>query len=336
MKTRIAWASLLWLLPAFLMGQDFILTGRIMNYQTKKGVPNITVKVVGYNQTTTDDEGVFRIAIPAKLTRVKLEVAGGYKPLLEGEMPVPKSSDEILQVLVEKLVSENDRLQREVDRLSRQNRLKVQQIQALKSTIEDSISVYRQRLAAKSQDATIERDSLVQLVERLTAKLESNYILANKRETYQNVSTNLLTYLTKLKDLRDWLKHVDDVLVNQKAADNFNKTLEAYSAARDELFVQQADYLDQVQKYWTDESLTTDLKRICDLALKDIHDQHILPLNDTILKSVGEFYTGKKARLTAKKEVKKQAETTLANLLLPIRELEQEINTFNAILSKIQ
>lgn len=325
-------------LPSFSFAQDFILTGRILDQQSQKGVPNLVVQAIGYSQGRTDSEGIFRIALPKKVDNVKIEISSGYKILshLGGNVPVPRSSDVMVEMLVQKLASENDQLQKEVDRLKRQNRLKSQQIETLQATIEDSLKLYRKRFSTQHKNANAERDSLLQLVERLTARLETNFLLANKREAYQNISTDLLTFVTRLKDLRDWLSHADDALLNEQALKNFNKVLDAYSKARDQLFVKQADYQDQVEKYWTEETLPADLQKICDLALKSIHDPFILPLNDSLLKPIGEFYTGKKARLTAKKEVKKQSEQTTAALLLPIRNLEQDINTFNTILSKLK
>lgn len=329
---------LFYLPPFFLSAQDFILKGRIIDQQSQKGVPNLVVQIVGYSQGRTDSEGIFRIAIPKKVDNVKIEVSNNYKILshLSGNVPVPRSSDVLVEMLVQKLASENDQLQKEVERLKRQNRLKTKQIESLQSTIEDSLKIYRKRVSSQNKNTNAERDSLIQLVERLTTKLESNFLLVNKREAYQNISTDLLTYLTRLKDLRDWIAHADDVLLSEQAMNNFNKVIENYNQARDQLFIKQADYTDQIQKYWTDETLPTDLQKIYDLALKSIHDQHILTLKDTLLKSIGEFYTGKKARLVAKKEVKKQADTTTGNLLLPIRDLEQQVNTFNTILSKIK
>ncbi|MFN7115575.1 MAG: coiled-coil domain-containing protein [Saprospiraceae bacterium] len=329
---------LCWLISGYAAAQEFILTGRIIDQQSQKGVPNLVVQAIGYSQGRTDSEGIFRIAIPKNLDNIKIEVSNSYKILshLGGNVPVPRSSNVMVEMLVQKLAGENDQLQKEVDRLKRQNRLKTQQIETLQATIEDSLKIYRKRLATQNKSVNAERDSLIQLVERLTEKLESNFVLANKREAYQNISTDLLTYVTRLKDLRDWLGHVDDVLLNQQAMTNFNKVLEAYSQARDQLFVKQADYQDQLQKYWTDETLATDLQKICDLALKSIHDQHILPLNNTLLQPIGDFYNGKKARLVVKKEITKQADTTTGNLLLPIRNLEQEVNTFNTILSKMK
>lgn len=325
------------LLVCSVQAQDFILTGRIVDQQTQKGVPNLVVQVVGYSQGRTDNEGIFRIAIPKKLDQVKIEVSNGWKIVssLNGTIPVPRSSDAMVEMLVQKLISENDQLQKEVDRLKRQNRLKSQQIEVLQTTIEDSLKIYRKRFTVQNKNTNAERDSLVQLVERLTERLEQNFILNNKRETYKNLSTDLLTYVTRLKDLRDWLAHADDVLLSEQAMNNFNKVIQSYNEARDNLFTKQADYTDQIQKYWEDATLTADLQKIYHLALQDIHDQHILSLKDTMLKSIAEFYTGKKARLVAKKEVKKQADTTTGNLLLPIRDLEQQIQTFNALLSKL-
>lgn len=328
----------IWLLPNLLLAQDFVLKGRVIDEQSQKGVPNLVVQIVGYSQGRTDNEGIFRIAIPKKVDNVKVEISNGWKIIshLGGNMPVPRSSDVMVEMLVQKLASENDQLQKEVARLEKQNRLKTKQIESLKTTIEDSLKVYRKRVANKNKGTNAERDSLVQLVERLTARLEANFLLVNKRETYKNISTDLLTYVTHLKDLRDWLSHADDALLNEQALNSFNKTINIYNQSRDSLFIKQADYTDQVQKYWEEETLRADLQKICDLALKDIHDQHILTLKDNLLKSMSEFYTGKKARLVAKKEVKKQAQATTAALLLPIRNLEQQVNTFNAILSKLK
>ncbi|MBK7872487.1 MAG: hypothetical protein IPJ74_18320 [Saprospiraceae bacterium] len=333
MKRFMAWASLFFILPMLSSGQEFILTGRILDVKTQKGVSNITVKVVGYSQGQTDDEGVFRIAIPNKLTTVKLEVAGGYKSLLNSEIPVPKSSDAMIQMLVEKLANENDLLQKEVARLKTQNKLKSDQIKELQSAVEDSLRFYKGKMEKLHLNNNAERDSLLRLVEQLTNSIEGDYVLKNKRESYQHISTDLLTYVTRLKDLRDWIAHAEDVLLNQKASENFNKTLELYSQARDDLFVKQADYQDQVQKYWEKEVLTNDLKQLFDLALGDIHDTTILPLKDSLLAPIGDFYTGKISRLSAQKKVKKQATATNGQLLLPIKELERRVTAFNQALS---
>lgn len=333
MKHFIAWVSLLFASPMLSLAQDFILTGRILDVKTQKGVSNITVKVVGYSQGQTDDEGVFRIAIPNKLTTVKLEVAGGYKSLLNSEIPVPKSSDAMIQMLVEKLANENDLLQKEVARLKTQNKLKSDQIKSLQTAVEDSLRTYQKKIEKLRLSNSAERDSLLRLVAQLTDAIEGDYVLKNKRESYQSISTNLLTYVTRLKDLRDWLTHAEDVLLSQQAMNNFNKILQAYNESRDILFTKQADYKDQVQKYWEKEVLSDDLQELFDFALKDIHDTVILPLNDSLLKPIGDFYTGKMSRLAAQKKVKKQATATNGQLLLPIKELERRVTEFNQALS---
>lgn len=336
MKSFITFLSLVLLLPTLLAGQDFILTGRILDVKTQKGVPNIMVKVVGYSQGQTDDEGVFRIAIPGKLTKVKLEVANGYKSLLDSEIPVPKSSDAMVQMLVEKLVSENDLLQKEVARLKTQNKLKSEQIKALQTAVEDSLRFYRKKVENQHLNSSAERDSLLNLVETLSRKIENDFVLKNKRESYQLISNDLLNYVTRLKDLRDWLVHVEDVLLNPKALENFNRALELYNQSRDQLFVQQADYQDQIRKYWENEVLTNDLQQVLDLALKDIHDTAILPLKDSLLKPIGDFYNSKISRLAAQKKVKKQATATTGQLLLPIKELERRVADFNQALSNLK
>jgi hypothetical protein len=339
-KTTMLFVTLaiLIFLPALLSAQDFLLTGRIIDQASQKGVPNLTIQIVGYNQGRTDSEGIFRIAIPKKLEQVKIEIAGGWKITshLGGNTPVPRSSSTMVEMLVQKLADENEALRAEIARLKRQNKLKANQVENLQAGVQDSLKIYRQRLVKQRLSAAAERDSLIKIVERLTLSFEEDYLLKNKREAYQNISTDLLTYLTRLKDLRDWLTHAEDVLLNPKSAEYFNRTLESYNQARDQLFVKQADYQDQLQKYWTDETRATDLQKICDLALKAIHDRHILTLNDTLLKSMRDFANGKKARLTAKKEIKQQAAETTGNLLLPIRDLEQQVNTFNTLLSKLK
>lgn len=326
------------ILPAFLQAQDFILKGRVIDQQSQKGVPNLTIQIVGYSQGRTDSEGIFRIAIPKKVDNVKIEIAGGWKITshLGGNTPVPRSSESVVEMLVQKLADENEALRNEIARLKRQNKLKANQVDNLQSSVQDSLKIYKQRLVKQRLSASAERDSLIKIVERLTNSFEGDYLIKNKRESYQNISTHLLRYVTHLKDLRDWLAHADDVLLSEQAMNNFNKTITIYNQSRDSLFIHQADYTDQLEKYWTDQTLVTDLQSICDLALKDIHDQHILSLKDTMLKPIGDFYTGKKARLAAKKEVKKQAQATTVQLLLPIRKLEEEITTFNKILSKVQ
>ncbi len=314
--------------------RSLVFSGRIVDESSARGVPGVLVRIVGQGEDVTDDDGIFRIALRPGTAEVQLTLPVGWAVQYPrgGRAPVPASGDVQVDIEVKRLQAENQLLRQELDRLRREGRLRDAQLDSLRRAVEDSITTFENRAA---RAAGLYRDSLRRTeaeaaalraeVQKLTQELEQVFIRRNKAETYGLISTELLAYVDRLKDVRDLLPGVRDAFLHPRAAEQFNATLQRYNTARNTLHDNHESRLGSVKLYWRDEPLADDLEEVYDLALEQIHRRLVLPMNDEIIGQMQAAATGRKARVSATKKARKAADRAHAALAYPIEDLEKKI-----------
>ncbi len=331
---------LLWLLiPVLVAAQDAVIfSGRIVDAATGAGVPGMRVRILGQGEGVTDDDGLFRIPIKKGTVEVKLELSSEWTVQYprEGKALVPMSSQARIDFEVKRLRSENAMLLQEVARLKKEGKLKSTQIDSLQRVVENAVGRFQDELA---RTAGVYRDSLRRSTEEtaqlrlkiteLTNRLEKDFIRRNKAEAVALISSELLTYLDRLKDLRDFLPQIRDVFLDNRASENFNTTVSRYNAARGPINDNREGRLASARLYWQDPLTADELEEAYTLILNGIHSRIILPLNNEVVENIRAAATGRMPRVAASKKAKDAADEAFKTLDYPIKELEQKIGEVN-------
>ena len=341
MKAILFSSLVLWCAGTF--AQEVTFRGRIVHMETGECLKGVKVSAPGASEAITDDEGFFVMTLPAGTREVQIEMPSGWAVEYprQGKTPVPRSSEASIEFLVKQLQSENAALKAEVKRLTREGKVKEEQIDSLRAIIQDTIQAFERRLAEQlgsvsdsmelvaAQKAAFERQ-----VKELTAKLEAGYLKRNKEEVYEGLSRELNVYLDKLKDLRDLLKpsFMRTVTLSPESLKELGEKIEAYNLARTALYEAHENRLHQVDLYWEREMLTYQLREVYDLALQRIHQEIILPLNDGPIEAVRDAALGQGPRMTAQSRATKAAREALNALEIPIQELEEKIESVHVVL----
>jgi hypothetical protein len=306
---------------------EVIFTGRIVDNDSGAGVSNIPVQITGFGEARTQDDGLFKIAIPDGLSQVEVGLPEEWSIIypVQGRVAVPRDASFTTEIIVKEKFSRLDQLKREVARLRQEKKLSEFQIDSLEQVVKDSMNFYRARLRTLELDRAAERDSIDARIAILTAKIENSVIERKQEQLIKALCQDLNRYLYRLKDFRDWMFHVEDVFLREGAMDQYNKMLNNYSSSWDSLYVNRMNYIDQVRRYWENNALPRETEEVMGLALEDIHEKIILPANESVNGEIADFVTGKSSRLGAQKRAKKSANGLVVDLKLPISTLERYI-----------
>lgn len=142
---------------------------------------------------------------------------------------------------------------------------------------------------------------------------------------YAGVSAGMLFYVDKLKDLRDVLPRASDAFIDNRIAENFEKTIANYNAARDSLFKHHAGNVELVRALWG-EHAAENLAVAYDKCLVATHQEVVLPLNTSLLELFRANRAGEIRPAAARKKAKKTANETFAKLNAALPYLEADVN----------
>ncbi len=337
--------------------------------QQFKSVSGFPMQVEHYGYLETDNNGQFSIKIPYKSNEIKIEVSNSsyqiMRPpdgsvLLQGNLE-PNTALQLKIIVLSNASNEAFRKRMDVLNdnivvLENRNSFTRKQLHELRQTMTDTILHYEeQRLAMDRAISQLEgqlassgaanqalEDSLqsyrqmtnqlagevTELQQKLLVALEERY---NKQKAYfDEIDYNFATYLSRLKDFRDWLKRVRYCFRNVEAAGRFASTISAYSEIYEKLNGEKENHIHAVGHYWPDTTLTDQTAMLYDHVLEQIHKGQMLPLNDTVIKALSDYAAGGKPR--AKKAVK-AAGQVLEKLNPQIEQLEQDIARYHTALS---
>lgn len=287
------------------------------------GLAGIEIYVRNYGSFKTVDGGHFTFKIPRNL-EPKIEIIpSSYKVLrpLDGKLPVDplKYTIEIYVVsgsLDSLTAFQLRQLDDEIAKLNKENKLTKSQIAKMDRQLLDTVLFFRNKqqglqkqvssldqqlkqAAAKNQklsdslrwyssQLTTLQDSLTLLMNQLTIALEKKYL--QQKETFDRFSAELLDYVSKLKDLHNWMSHVSDGFKNNGALVEFNKVCLSYSKARDALYNNHQSHLAAIKHYWENPAVDADAQQVFEVIFKEIHDPIVLGIiNPEIIKPYQDY-----------------------------------------------
>jgi archaellum component FlaC len=322
MKTRLI--PLFFSLPLALHTQPSVFNGRIVDERSQRGVANLAVRALGYGEDRTNDDGIFRVTLPAGVNEVQIILPPGWNILFprEGRALVPRSNA-LVVFSVKSNREEDEMIRRQMERLKHAGKLKDVQIDSLQTQLRRAAETYQEQL--NSREA--EMEALRHRLQSVADSLERLFLARNRIETYDELSRDLLAFSDKLKDVHDQLGGVRDAFLHPEAMRGFNAAVERYNQAREILLEQHKGYVEKVGWYWNNAHLAAQVETLCDFALHTIHRQAVLPLQSTVVEPMREYATGRKSRLAVQGKAGREAQKTRAALTPLIQMLDEKIES---------
>ena len=248
----------------------------------------------------------------------------------------------------------------QTEKLKQDGLLQQNQLTALKAALEDTVAAWENRHNLVLKELTVtntlidrklgKTDSLVaentrlkiqiaQLTKQLQQYIEqqqNEYIFQNQETAYAQTFKEFDVYLDRLKTTQQALIRVKDAFLNPEAAKNFNQTIAKYNTARDSLIQNQSQRLSQNRLFWKDPVKELLLQSLYKSAIEGIHEQHILPLNQTVMAPMKAAALGEMPRIKASKQASKAAAITYNQLQHPIATLSADIKTVSLQLKPVR
>jgi len=174
----------------------------------------------------------------------------------------------------------------------------------------------------------IQNGKLNKRVDELTEELF--YALAEKykrqQKYYKEFSKELQDYLVKVKDLRDWLKHMDDYFLNPQAQEDFFHVVSEYEKTWLIINNKHASYEKAVDQEWDNKFALKNLQNTFRYILDDIHKNTFLgTFNDNVYRTLQDWATRKTRKGKAEKLVAKGSPIALQDFNIKINQLEKMI-----------
>ena len=313
--------------------------------------PHAEVMISDIGKVKTNELGEFFFNYPVggegEDPVVAIEVLSEAHQLLQpvdGAVSINASENKVkLDFLVVDMSKEDEEFQKRIQnlesrvkRLQRDNSLTVRQVNSLNKTLLDTILHFEanrielenqvQSYAQLSESQTDEiralnsqisrlEEQVDQLTMELEGALEERYLRQN--EYFKNISQGFLSYLRKAKDLRDHLPYISTYYNSPSGFDNYGQDIVKYNEVWENLDDNRFNYLEGVEKYWNNPTLTSELEKLYEFLLKGIHQSQVLR---TVNDINAELHKQKP------KKAQKIASNSHENLAVNIRTLERQIN----------
>lgn len=337
---------------------DIHLTISEKSGQQVSALPNATLKIAEVGEVKTDAKGNFDFTYPVRNEvdpeiRIAL-VSDEHKMLkpVDGSIALDPSREEMyIEFLVVNMESETPAfkkriasLEKRIKGLKSKNNLTTRQLNALNSTLLDTILFYEaNRQMLESQIAEFEQltddqqseisdlrskisgleNQVDQLTTDLEAALEEKYLRQN--EYYKNITGSLLAYLRKAKDIRDHLPFISTYFSSPSAYDNYNKDIKSYNTLWEEFDNGRMSYIEGVTHHWENKALANRVEDVFDFLVKSIHQNQMLP----VVRDINTELHKQKP-----KKAQKIASGSHADMSTNIGALEKQINRVMLLLRK--
>ena len=346
----------------FLFGAQFSLQGQFIELRGKvvevtdgraKGVPNVTVKVIGESVDVTKVDGSFKLNIPSGKESVTIILENSPHPMIDpyaGRVNVPPPGDLQIRVCAaenEKLRTKLGELNTRIGQLERQRQLSSRQIEQMHRTLLDTILFYETQvinltqalgekdaqLAEKKQEIIDLERKVASLEQQLFKALEEKYL--RQQQTYKAVAEGLNAYRSRLKDVQRELARVSDCFLHPQGCDNLYAAVRKYSDARNAIDETHNANVEAVGHYWESRSLPSQLEETYGYILKSIHEPVMLgTVNGQVLDPIKDYANKQKGRMAAKKEAERGAADAMQSLGPMVMELDVKIDAILRSLSE--
>jgi hypothetical protein len=318
---------------------EVVFMGRVVDAE-QKSVKGARVILVGLSEARTDDDGLFRVSLPASVVEVQVELER-YEVVYprSGRAPVPRSAATPVVFEVKKMQGgEQERLVRQlrenVRKLENDKRFKENEIARLEKNMQDSIRTYQKLFDENGGRNSRLMDSLERKVQQLLASQEAALIKQKKEQLYGQITRTMLSFLDKAKNLRDALARIDDVFLSDAARIDFEKQVTAYNITRDSLYSLDKGFAESVRLFWNSDEADAKMAVIHELSIVQIHEGIMLPLNGSVINPVRDAATGQASRVAASKKARKGSRKALEQLAFPLLNLQLRIDELMGILAR--
>lgn len=271
------------------------------------------------------------------------------KPLDGAIMVDPTREEMFIEFVVVNMAEENPEfkkrvndLEKKISRLQYKNQLTKQQLSQLHATLLDTIFYFegikselkaelasaqqvnqeqqqenaeQRRMIEEQQNRIQDLESQVdQLTADLTEALEARYLRQN--EYFKNISSNLMAYLRKSKDLKDHLPNIK-TYYRSGSLKGLERDINLYNEVYSTLDDKHLSYLEGVGHYWENPPIRKELEGVFDLVIKGLHLNQVFPTLNDVLLQLHKEKPGKAQKI---------ASAAYDNLTININDLEQKVN----------
>ncbi len=301
-----------------------VLRIQVVDVDTRRGLSRISVSLVGLGGGVTNSDGVVRIPIPDGVSEIELQAPAGFEVL---DPPGPKQPVPANEEVVIKFYIQAGRL----DQLNAQLRQLTQE----RSQLQNELTTIRDRQDSLQQAAdrlVMDRDSLATLQRRQQDRLQrledslqlvQSDIRSVKLEVYRDISENYQEYLNAVLNFREVLKNVRHAFTNPQELNLFNSYVENLNETRDALHEKHLGYLQTVGAYWQANE-RIELEQLYDLALEEVYDEVILPLNELLVAQLRAAWNKETPRIVAQRRAKKPTKEALRQLETRLEALQRQ------------
>lgn len=311
---------------------------------------NAKLAIKDWGEAFTDDQGRYNFKYTvSKNGDPGLSIAllsGDHKLLkpLDGAIEVDTSREEVsIELLVVNMAEESEAfkkrvadLETRIARLQARNALTQKQLnevnnrlldtilyfEAVREKLANQIVEYKNETEEQQREMDAQRARIADLenqVSRLTgdleAALEERYLRQN--QYFKDISSNLFAYLRKAKDIRDHLPYINTYFSSAGGYANLGRDIQGYNEQWETFDNRRLDYLEGVEHYWENRSVSKEVENLFDFLGKSIHQDQMLPAMNEIIAELHE---------QKPKKAQKIADMAYENMLANLGELEKRIN----------
>jgi hypothetical protein len=338
------------------------LKGRVVATQEdgQKGVSGVTVSIKDFDYDISNQDGYFELNVPLNQDFVTIIIENTAMQLIKpnaGLVQLPQSQQVELVLCGaenQKLLQEARLLQSKISKLEKSKQLSSRQLALLHDKMLDTIIFYQRivgdfqtqlsqtKAQNNAQNALIEaqqlrirmlEDSVKSLSNALFEAMQTRFL--HQKTVYDQVSSQFLVYLDRIKDLRDrsTADRMTLCFLSNEAGQELNKTLQKYNAAREPIMNNYEMQINDTKAFWENPQVAMALESTFEQLLKNTHQQYVLPLDGQAFEQMRLYATGQKGRIKAEKEAKRVVNGLLPDLNVAIETLEQNINNTLNIMS---
>ncbi len=295
-----------------------------------RSLPNAKLQISDIGEVTTNQEGQYSFTYPVRnevdpAISISLlsEKHQMLKPL-DGALELDPTREEMyIDFLVVNMDAESPEfkeriagLEKQIAGLKAKNRLTSQQLNALNSTLLDTILYFEaNRRQLESEIAGYEKltgdqqveistlqnkvDDLAREVDRLTLELEHalEEQFLRQNEYFRDISSSLLNYLRKAKDLRDHLPYIKLYFNSAGGFQSFSQDIITYNKVWETFDANRLSYLEGVERYWEDPVIVDELEDVFDFMVNGIHQTQILNIMRDIKEQIDKQNPGKAQKI---------------------------------------
>ncbi|NND34155.1 MAG: hypothetical protein HKN76_16325 [Saprospiraceae bacterium] len=343
------------LLPILVQSQVLDAIDIYVNIQEKiagkvQMLPNAKLLISDVGEVRTDDKGSYAFTYPVRnevdpAVSIAL-LSENHKMLkpIDGSIDLDPSREEMhIDFLVVNMESESPEfkkriadLESKVSRLKSKNALTNQQLNALNSTLLDTILFFeanRQQLEAQIADfeqlTDQQRDEIDglraqvvalesqvdNLTQELEQALEEKYLRQN--QYFKDISSSLLNYLRKAKDLRDHLPFIKSYFNSPGGFQSYSEDIKSYNKIYEGFDSNRLAYLEGIERYWANPKIGPVMEEVFDFLVKGIHQNQILPVMRDMYEQLNKQNPGKAQKI---------ANLAHEDMAVNVQALEKQIN----------